>query len=186
MAHGQTGWLLKGQLKDGTVKAFAVPDKDSQTTGSAKWNLVYKNRQSKWDTLTFAPKATVVVDSILLTALQIDGKGLKEIVLTYTINLAYKTAIKERQNRYTINTIYNLDTRTIIFFARSEYYYLNKEKIINTDSCTYSYNFSIDHQGTVIVKNVKKYFLGSCDPSLVDKSEGIYVFKDGQYIWTKF
>jgi hypothetical protein len=121
--------------------------------------------------------------------IQIDGKGKKEIHITWTYTKPFglgdyiggQTSWGE-QRKFVNNEIWNLDTKERLFSAVSLYsiekyttYHGIDEKTINTHSF-WSYDFSIDEHGRITISNIKK-----TQDQIPDNTEGNYTFADGKY-----
>lgn len=189
-----------GQLNDGSVKAFQSCDNE----GNCIFLLKFKKGKQN-DTLRFAYNETEVdQDSLKLKSLQIDGKGLNEIIISWTYTY-YHTAMWQMYTSYSKSIeIWNLDTHKKIFSANPsiEIYASNSYSIYDsngqmTDStwntcshCKYSYNLNINNKGQIIIENIETNISDNlcdnhndCDKP--DHQEGLYIFKDGQYILNK-
>ena len=208
--HGQTAYdqmikmiypidsLHLPQTADGSVKIFLSVDSNGYST---KYFIKFKNGEI-WDTLSFAQtKISAInglelstVDSIKLTEVQIDGKGKKEIVLAWNgssrSNLYGNTASIFFISTFKMNVIWNLDNRKKMFSAKNYSYCTSTteyqpNKSIRQDTCSYSYNFIIADSGTITIKNLKGATDKFCCLETTDHIAGIYIYKEGQYIWTK-
>ncbi len=182
-------WYLLSATKDSTVKAYLVKDRNSES----KYFLKYKNGK-KWDTLSFADNYAKM-DSCNIEAMQIDGKGQKEIIVKWYY-LFWHTSMGHGgfEEGYTQIDIWNLDSRKNIFSAKPDYHFqslevndiIEEDSIVETNeihkSCLLNYNFDINTKGQITIKNIKVNGDSDCQ---VDHREGIYIFKDGQYILTK-
>lgn len=129
-------------------------------------------------------KSTVIFDSI-----QIDGTGPKEVVFyrvysgSYNdIKQAYQSEEKTVLSKY---EVWNIETKMLLFEAVNSYQFesdtwhieFGNERIM----CSYHYNFTIDSVGTITILNFLELMNeGNCN---VDKSMGIYNYKNGQYIF---
>lgn len=153
-------------------------------------NMVY-NKENQMDTLSFCDYFYVAYpDNFILKLIQIDGKGLKEIVVTWNLQ-AY-----ESDNSLTFNELWNLDTHEKLFSAQNvfyEHYVLESVSVDNplsdtlrdTITCSYEYDFSVENKGQITIKNTKKNFLPMNSCNQPDNEEGIYLFIDGKYCLTK-
>jgi len=178
--------IVLGYTSDSTVKVVFEP-KESE---GKKYYLIYQNGP-QYDTLSFPYK--IYCDSCRVKVLQIDNKGLKEVIITWHWKsplIDYSgNAIDWNSNIIvTANEIWNLDTKQKIFSAISRYSLIKTTIYCNwqySEICSYSYDFMIDDNGQVSIKNIKTNNL-SDKPifSLVkpDHEEGRYVFRNEQYI----
>lgn len=183
-----SSWHLKGQLKDGSVKAYLfLPDGYTHSK-----YLVYK-RNNQLDTLSFSDNSYIAFpDTFTLRAIQIDGKGLKEILVTW--NLPYIDTIGGKTNKVqlTFNEIWDLDTHQKLFSAQSNFYEHYVSSLLRVDGadtlyeetiCAYSYDFIVNNTGQITIRNLKKNFQpANC--CRIDNMEGFYIFKNGQFILT--
>ncbi|MEZ4773030.1 MAG: hypothetical protein R3D00_07600 [Bacteroidia bacterium] len=121
--------------------------------------------------------------------IQIDGKGMKEIHITWTYTKPFglgdyiggQTSWGE-QREFVNHEIWNLDARERLFSAVSLYsvekyttYHGINEKTINTHSL-WSYDFSIDEHGRITISNIKK-----TQDQIPDNTEGSYTFAERKY-----
>ncbi len=137
----------------------------------------------------FPTKSSKIFDTI-----QIDGTGSKEIIFERSYSGKYSNIMQAHQEEEFIKIhkyeIWNIDTKTLLFEAISnyEYRYENWHLVTNHSSnddgwsrglCSYAYDFSIDNTGRIKTSATKTISTGGkCTP---DKEEGIYTFMNGQY-----
>jgi hypothetical protein len=207
---GQADSMLIGQTQDQKFKAYLICDERP-----CKYVLKYlKGKQ--WDTLTFslseisditvrrnnAGMGAEILDSCILTTIQIDRKGLPEIIVSRWIG-RYDAYQRNDQSEvsYTINEIWNLDTRQKLFSARSEYLYsAHSENWKEQDSsyivtsiddteCSYNYKFLVDNNtGDITISDLHKSQQGQCADNIYqenympDHVEGIYIYRNGSFI----
>lgn len=148
----------------------------------------------QFDTLFFPNK--IYCDSCTIEALQIDNKGLKELIITRYWKSPFVDYMGNVINWssdiiLTENEIWNLDTKKKIFSAISRYSIIKTTTYYEwkySESSSYSYDFMIDNKGQVSIKNIKvnnlsdKPILNIAKP---DHKEGFYVFKNEEYILQK-
>ncbi|MCD6066226.1 MAG: hypothetical protein K0S33_1052 [Bacteroidetes bacterium] len=186
-------WHLKGQTKDGTVKAYLMWN----DIGGHEEYLVYK-KENRADTLAFCDYFyDLYPDTFMLKSIQIDGKGLKEIVVSWS--LQYSDSMnkgKAIKRSLTFNEIWDPDSRKKIFSAQNSFYehhvfastFADKhpsDTLRDTITCSYRYDFSVDSQGQITIKNTKKNFKPVNVCKQPDNEEGVYLFKNGEYVLTK-
>jgi hypothetical protein len=194
-----------GSSPDSTVKAFLQVD----STGNGTYMLQYK-KDRQCDTLTFAD-GSAGITSCTVKTIQIDGKGLKEVVISWTIQMSHSYGGPGGGflNTYTLNEIWDLDRRKKIFSAQSAYY--NEETTVSpgndstagnerTVICSYSYQFTVTANGQVVIGPVKqnssvtynedttnriKKEKEACAWPKPDHKAGTYILKNGVFVWTK-
>ena len=185
-----SSWHFKGQLKDGSVKAYLF----SPPGYTHSKFFVYK-RNDYIDTLLFSDNSyTDYPDTILLRAIQVDGKGLKEILVTWNLQYTDTSGGKTTKGQLRFNEIWNLDTHEKIFSAQSKFYQhridtitvegsTNNFHVIETFGA-YSYDFKVNKKGQITIKNLQRNFqpVNCCQ---IDNEEGIYDFINGRYILRK-
>lgn len=191
-----------GSSPDSTIKVFFH-------NGNGTYILFYK-KGVNWDTLTIAD-GSASISACTIRAIQIDGKGLDEVVISWTNEMSHSYGGYPGGgffNKYTIHEIWNPDTRKKIFSSQSDYY--NQEingvpvndsvAITQTVTCSYSYKFAVTAKGQVLISNVKKNNSvrydddttnkikkerNACSSIKPDHKEGVYILKDGAFVWTK-
>lgn len=137
---------------------------------------------------------TITESFIIVDTVQIDGLGSSEIVFARTVNGTTKEhgAMFDISESKTISLyeIWNLDTKTLVFEAINSYNYNYNHwdaRVAIPDSLqglfdvgkgnfSYTYDFSIDSKGQVIIKNFRN--INNC---IADKQEGLYKFINGKY-----
>ena len=192
-AADSTIWHLCAQLENKSVKAYSVrPPK-----GKPKNALVFKNN-STWDTLYLSNSYPPFGDSCGLEAVQLDGQGLDEIVITYTVSRSTISEYNEEIVHFTLKEFWNLDTREKIFMATTNYYceitttilaldangtILDDKNEVDSDTCAYSCVLSINKlEGLVTIDTIKQ--TGKCPyNSLHKRNEGVYAYENGRMIW---
>lgn len=197
-------WREVCSSQDGAVKMFE---------NQYKYFLKYKNL-GKWDTLTFAD-GSASFDSCTIEKAQIDKKGLKEIIVSWTIEMSHSYGgTGGFYNKYTMHEIWSLDMRRKIFSAQDHHYnwentYAEPDTatgmdfMSRTEICSYSYDFNVNNKGQVEIKNLKKDHSvtydeengqtvskdesseNACPLTAPDHEEGVYVLKKGQFILKK-
>ncbi len=196
-------WQFKGQLKDSSVKAFSLP---ATIKGKRDKDFLVYQRGNKLDTLLLneADHRQVFGDNCQLTAIQIDGKGLKEVLLTFTVSESVSANDEPGKARFykyehTINEIWNLDSGSQLLMFTGSYFNYNKvtdyigniqtavyiDSSIHIDSCYYSAKVSMDAKGTITLKNIKLNYEERCgnDIWIRKHGRGTFVFKGGKYVW---
>ena len=198
---------LVGSSCDSLVKAFLQIDKN----GDGKYILVFK-KDLNWDTLEFAGDGSPAIqDTCTIRTIQIDRKGLKEVIITWSLHMShsYGGLGGGFENSYTMNEIWNLDTREKIFSAQNAYYNFettvyaendSADQIIRTVICSYSYDFAVTDNGQIVISNMKednsvtygddphnkiKKEKDACSFSPPDHEEGVYIYKEGEFIWAE-
>ena len=178
--------IVLEHTSDSTVKIISDP-KESE---GKKYYLTYQNGL-QYDTLFFS--YIYYCDSCRVKAIQIDNKGLKEVIITWywespLIDYSGNVINWSSNIIVTANEIWNLDTKQNIFSAISRYSLIKTTTYCNwqySEICSYNYDFMIDDKGQVNIKNIKTNNL-SDKPifNLVkpDHQEGLYVFKNERYI----
>jgi hypothetical protein len=201
------GFLTEiGCSTDGLVKACVLVDKN----GNGKELFIYKNGKT-WDTLSIAREGdSDIGDTCVIQTVQIDQKGLKEVVLSWSGQGSHSYGGFPGGgffNEFTKHEIWNLNTGKKLFAAQSVYY--NQEKMgyynerdssvlrTRTETCSYQYTFSVTKEGKVIISHLKeknsvtyddetvnriKEEKNACSFQMPDHKPGIYVFKGGQFI----
>jgi len=184
-------WHLSGQLDDGSVKAYSF----TRSNGKRENALVFK-KGTQPDTLLLGGYGSMLPlfrDSCQLEAVQLDGKGLDEIRISFNRDESSKLYVVKS----TFSTFYNLDTRKNIFWATTAYYSIVKSPPLTyengevmdsmpqaVDTCIYNCRLEIHSDGTLTIDNVKQK--GSCpDNGLWKRTEGVYAYKDGWMLLVK-
>ena len=159
---------------------------------------VYK--KNRVDTILFyLGEEFDVIDSCRLKAIQIDGKGNKEIVISWQYSgHSMSTNVGGFETGFSKVEIWNVDTHKMLFGAMPSYYYyssyfqssystnvdsleLEEEPIEIVKKCSYDYDFNIDDMGKIQISSLKKRFNDNiCEPP--DHQEGTYIFKNGAYV----
>ncbi len=161
--------------------------------GSNNWDIIYK-KNSLFDTL----HTQISNDSIGIVAVQFDGEGMEEIIIS-----EYSGTILDEYAGYNqtgmfgwktyellrINTIWNLDKKIMVCRL------IDDAKIIHqsfqegglpglkggtADTCFYNYHFSISGINQVEVKNLIKSDKDKCKSLKSDYEEGVYTYSNGK------
>lgn len=196
-----SGFLTEiGCSPDRQVKACLLVDRN----GYGKELLIYRNGK-KWDTLSIAREGdSDIGDTCFIQTVQIDQKGLKEVVLNWSGEGSHSYGGPTGGgffNKFTKHEIWNLDTRKQLFAAQSEYYqeesigyYSKPDSVLQTQTviCSYQYAFSVTKEGKVRISNLKEHNAvtddngvskkSDCSFSKPDHTPGVYVLKNGQFI----
>ena len=145
-------------------------------------------------------------DTCDISAIQIDGKGSKEIIIRWKV-IRWNTIPGEHGSAYewSKTQIWNVDTRQKLFdasdnYRTSSYSILNAETIrkeremrdtiTNTEpemvseECSYKYDLDISDQGVITISHIQKNFSNpECENFYIGEKyqEGIYILKNGIY-----
>lgn len=201
------GFLTEiGRSTDGLAKACLLVDKN----GYGKELLIYKNGKT-WDTLSIAREGdSNMGDTCFIQTVQIDQKGLKEVVLSWSgqVSHSYGGPLGGGfDNNFTKHEIWNLNTGKRLFAAQSVYYheesagyYSKTDSSVlgtRTSTCSYQYAFSVTKEGKVVISDLKEKSFVKYDDETVSKSKeekndcsfsrpdhkpGVYVLRGGQLV----
>ncbi len=201
------GFLTQiGSTTDGSVRACLLVDKN----GYGKELFIYRNGKT-WDTLSIAREGdSDIGDTSFIKTVQIDKKGLKEVVLSWSGQGSHSYGGVPGggfSNKFTKHEIWNLNTGKKLFAAQSVYY--NEEQTgfySETDSsdlrtrkvtCSYHYTFSVTKEGKVVISQLKvknavtyddekvnriREEKNACSFSMPDHKPGVYVLKGEQFV----
>ena len=186
-----SSWHLSGQLPDKSVKALLVCDRYCKNV------LTFYNGSTE-DTLDLTDnRSTLPVfgDSCGLRSVQLDGIGREEIIISWNY-LWSKKAIDEESLSYTIEIVWNLDTKQKMFYITPSYYRFSKTAMLAIDtsgtilSTSFEYDTCQYHCQTQYLTNMiivaKVMQTGDCpDDGLYKRREGTYCFKDGRLLFFK-
>src|ERR1044072_3179641 len=116
------GFLTEiGRSTDGLVKACLLVNKNGYGTEL----LIYKNGKN-WDTLSIVREGdSDIGDTCFIQTVQIDKKGLKEVVLSWSGQGSHSYGGPTGggfSNKFTKHEIWNLNTGKKLFAAQSLYY----------------------------------------------------------------
>lgn len=204
----ETSVFLKeiGCSTNGLIKACLQVDKN----GYGKELLIYKNGKN-WDTLSIAREGdSDMGDTCFIQTCQIDQKGLKEVVLSWSGQVSHSYGGSTGGgflNKFTKHEIWNLNTGKKLFAVQSEYYqeenmgyYGEADSSVlrsRTVTCSYQYTFSVTKEGKVRISHLVENNAVTYDDETVnrikeeksvcsflkpDHKPGVYVFKNGQFI----
>ena len=195
-----------GCSTDGLVKACLLIDKN----GYGKEVLIYRNGKN-WDTLSIAGEGdSDIGDTCFIQTVQIDQKGLKEVVLSWSGQGAHSYGGDPGggfSNKFTKHEIWNLNSGKKLFEAQSVYYnqestgYYSKtdSSVLRTRTvtCSYQYTFSVTKEGRVVISDLKKNNSvtyddetvnrikeekNACSFPMPDHKPGVYIFRSGQFV----
>ncbi|MFH0893345.1 MAG: hypothetical protein V2A54_02825 [Bacteroidota bacterium] len=201
-------WSLKGKTDDGTARAYVVYDNH----GNFHYSLVYLNGY-KTDTLVFEKKglANYQIDTFILKPVHVDGKGLKEMLISWQERTGSVSYVNETTILKTKRSLWDLETQIELFSCIDKYckYELKRdgdEKTRSIDTSSYSFDFLLDENGNITIGKSKSYCVRhlynwvsvkkkwklknvervvySCTQQ-PDKVEGIFRFRDGVYTFEK-
>lgn len=198
-----------GRSANGLVKLSLLVDQN----GYGKELLIYKKGKN-WDTLSIARDGdSDMGDTCFLQTVQIDQKGLQEVVLSWTGGGSHSYGGPTGGgfvNKFTKHEIWNLDTGKKLFEAQSMY--CNEESVgINsetdpsilrtrTETCSYWYTFSVTPTGKIMIRDYKeknsvtyddetvnriKEEKNACSFPMPDHKPGVYVFRGGKFVREK-
>jgi hypothetical protein len=215
---------LIGLLEDKKVRVYNISNGCQQKIKSEytdfSWEytdysdrviLVQQNNNKSDTLLLFCNdwlEGYIKIDTCFVQAIQIDGKGQREIILAINMNgreiLGESGALTVKK---TLNEIWNIDTKEKLFSAISDYEYSSEYIHIDNDDTSiyihettefsYKYNWSINDNGRITIKGIQtKHLLESyrndCSSEIPgyclkyhicpDHEEGIYEFVNGKYI----
>jgi hypothetical protein len=195
-----------GCSTDGLVKACVLLDKN----GYGKELFIYSNGKT-WDTLSIAREGdSDIGDTCFIQTVQIDKKGLKEVVLSWSAKLSHSYGGEPGgsfSSNCTKHEIWNLNTGKKLFAAMSVYYneevlgeYSKKDSSVlidRTQICSYSYTFSVTKEGKVVISNLHKKNSvtyndetvnrthkekNTCAFPMPDHKPGVYILKGEQFV----
>ncbi|OQP56759.1 hypothetical protein [Niastella populi] len=204
---GTPGFLTQiGRSTDGSVRVCLLVDNN----GDGKELFIYRNGKS-WDTLSIAREGdSYIGDTCFIQTVQIDKKGLKEVVLSWSTQFSHSYGGSPGgsfSNKFTKHEIWNLNTGKKLFAAQSVYY--NEEHTgfysgtYSSDlrtrkvTCSYRYTFSVTNEGKVVISRLQvnnsvmydnetvnriKEEKNACSFSMPDHQPGIYVLRGQQFI----
>ena len=200
-AFGQENeWRMMGQLEDHSAAIFLHCGPWERTH---QYVLTWTNGSAQ-DTLIFEPNGQHLYtgDTFLLKAVQVDGWGQKEIVISWLDKSGLASYVKEESITDYHNRIWNLDTRRELFAVvdRHSHEHSTNDGTSETlwEKSHYSYRFSIDSAGTIRLSDFESQYenraytkLPNGKRKLTETSGelepvmkvGIYRFKDGEYVW---
>lgn len=201
-----SGFLRQiGCSTDGLVKACLLIDKN----GYGKELLIYKDGKT-WDTLSIAREGdSDIGDTCFVQTVQIDKKGLKEVVISWSGEGSHSYGGNPGGGfftKFTKHEIWNLNTGKKLFAAQSIYY--NQENMgyysetdssvvrTRTQTCSYQYTFSVTKEGKVVISHLKEKNSVTHDDETVnrikeeknacsfppDHKPGVYLFRGGQFV----
>jgi hypothetical protein len=157
-----TNWTELGSSEDGTLRVFSIG-----TESMIDKYVIKFNQGLTWDTLSFADESAQI-DSCIIKTIQVDRKGLREVMISWTLRLSHSyggTMGGGVTTNLTRNEIWNLETRKRIFAATSNYYnWENTNSEIDSigryeetiSICSYSYDLNVNDKGEIIVSNLKE------------------------------
>lgn len=171
-----------------------LEDKPGQDMVS-KYYLLYKKRDTMY--LSTELPSSLSLDSCLISAKQLDGKGMPEIIVKLSKNYGTSSG--------STTEIWNIDTKQQIFkvvntlWARCENMCFAQRPLV---FCNFDYSLKIDDKHDIIVKNLnngpenqsgkqtvqndsihaKHVPCCSCDPN---QQEGVFSLVNGRYVWTR-
>jgi hypothetical protein len=124
------------------------------------------------------------MDSVELSTRQIDGMGLLEIILSYSMRGGGVDYCEEDDERWHCYRIFNPDSKTEIFNAKDRNYDFHADNGCGptkafSSTCQWSYDLRIDEKGWIHITNVTT----AKDCQVADKKNGVYTFEFGQYRW---
>jgi hypothetical protein len=129
---------------------------------------------------------------------QFDGKGLPEIIISWTIaDRYYPSDTTVFQPIHSFIQIWNIDKNKRIFYdvnlysgSTSSYELkdtidingerITKETKYKTDNCYYSYEISFSKINRLIIQNTKTIFNGACTQP--ESKEGVYILKGDKFV----
>lgn len=201
------GFLTEiGRSTDGLIKACLQVDEN----GYEKELLIYKNGKN-WDTLSIArERESDMGDTCFIQTTQIDQKGLKEVVLSWSGQLSHSYGGPLGggfDHKCTKHEIWNLNTGKKLFAAQSAYYheestgyYSKTDSSVlgtRTATCSYQYAFSVTKEGKIVISDLKeknsvryedetidgiKEEKNDCSSSRPDHRPGVYLFRSGKFV----
>lgn len=162
---------------------------------SSKYYLLYKKKDTLY--LNTDLPGSLSLDSCLINAKQLDGKGMPEIIVKLSKNYGSSSG--------STTEIWNLDSKQQIFkvvnslWARCENMCFAKKPLV---FCNFDYSLKFDAQQNIIVKNLSNdATIGeikqsvpsdsvhtrhvpccSCNPN---QQEGVFTLVDGKYVWAR-
>ncbi|MBN2777544.1 MAG: hypothetical protein JXR36_07870 [Bacteroidales bacterium] len=175
---------IVGSTKDSTIQVLF-----EQVDTKMKRFIIFENNSSKDTIILSMTDNKFHSNTCKIEQIQIDGKGLKEIHITWSLTKPFglgdhiggQTSWGE-QRKFINHEIWNLDTKERLFSAVSFYSFKEyttihgvDEKTINTHSF-WSYDFSIGEDGRITISNTKR-----TQDQIPDNAEGNYIFADGKY-----
>lgn len=124
------------------------------------------------------------MDSIVLSTLQIDGMGLLEIIISYSMKGGGVDYCEEDVERWHCVRIFNPDTKTEIFTALDRNYDHHANHGCGPSpafsyTCAWTYKLRIDAKGWIYISDPKT----AHDCTAADKKAGVYIYVDGEYKW---
>lgn len=162
---------------------------------ACRYYLLYKKRDTLY--LSTDLPGSLSLDSCLVYAKQLDGKGLPEIIVKLSKNYGTSSG--------STTEIWNIDTKKQMFkvvntlWARCENMCFAQKPLV---FCNFDYSLSFDKNHNIIVKNLnnnsenvyqkkvvspdslhqKHVQCCSCDPN---QQEGVFSLVDGRYVWAR-
>lgn len=189
-------WKICAEIKHPNVKAYAVFDSTEKFMG----NFLIHKRIGRLDTIKLHTKYSMIPgfkNSCKLEKVQFDGKGSKEIIVTYGNSYSVKTDSfhVSIQKNWTIKQIWNIDQRKRLMIFTTDFFWLeitplwggddsdpHKFKLAgyDRDSCIYQLNVSFPKKRLIKIEKIQE--TGNCrsDLALFTYDEGYYVFKKGK------
>lgn len=124
------------------------------------------------------------MDSVQVSTVQIDGMGLPEIILSYSMKGGGVDYCEEDVERWHCYKIFNPELNKEIFTASDRKYNFHADNGCGpTPAYSYTrawtYKIRIDAKGWIYISDL----ITSHDCTTADKKNGVYVYEFGEYRW---
>jgi len=192
---GKNNIIVLNSIDSLKIKVIKQLDSKRGQDIVSKYYLLYKKRDTLY--LSTELPGSLSLDSCLVSAKQLDGSGMPEIIIKLSKNYGGSSG--------STTEIWNIDTKQQMFkvvntlWARCENMCFAQRPLV---FCNFDYSLQIDDNHNIIVKNLhndseketgkqvvptdsiheKHVPCCSCDPN---QQEGVFSLVNGKYVWTR-